>query len=91
MNLLTQNEVAALLRCSVSKIERLRRDGSMPFLPGRPVLIEMADVLAYVERMRATTWLRARGRRPTPKESAAAAATRGRRAARLQGIIARRG
>ncbi|MDK9695514.1 MAG: helix-turn-helix domain-containing protein [Siculibacillus sp.] len=90
MNLLTQSEVAGLLRCSVSKIERLRRDGALPFLPGRPVLIELADVLAYVERMKATTRLRARGKRPTAREAETAAATRGRRAALKRALVARR-
>ncbi len=91
MNLLTQIEVATLLRCSTSKIERLRRDGSMPFLPARPVLIELADVLAYVERMKATTMLRGRGRRPTARASEQAAASRGRLAALKRAIVARRG
>jgi preprotein translocase YajC subunit len=34
-----QQEIAAVLRCSVHKIARLRRDEGLPWLPGRPVLI----------------------------------------------------
>lgn len=91
MNLLTQIEVAALLRCSVSRVEKLRRDGSLPWLPGRTILIELADVLALVERMKATTMLRGRGRRPTARASEQAAASRGRLAALKRAIVARRG
>lgn len=91
MNLLTQLEVAALLRCSVSRVEKLRRDGSLPWVPGRTILIELADVMAYVERMRATTKLRGRGRRPNARESEQVAASRARRALLKRAIIARRG
>ncbi len=61
MNLLTQAEVARVLRCSVSKIAALRYRGEIPWLPGRPVKIELADLLAYMEREAAK-----RRRRPVP-------------------------
>jgi len=81
MNLLTQTEVADLLRCSVSKVERLRREGALPYLPGRPVMIELADVLAHVERQKARSRLLA-ARKAEPKTSHAAATQRAKRAVR---------
>lgn len=78
MNLLTQTEVAALLRCSTSKVGRLRREGAIPYLPGRPALIDLADVLAYVERMKAQSRLLA-ARKTDPIDRRAAATRRARR------------
>lgn len=49
MTLLTQEEVARLLRRSVRTIARMRATGELPFLPGRPVLIRQADVENYIE------------------------------------------
>ncbi|ESX21412.1 helix-turn-helix domain-containing protein [Mesorhizobium sp. LSJC264A00] len=42
--LLTQDEVAKRLRCSTQKVKRLRISGQMAYIPGRPVLIEEADL-----------------------------------------------
>lgn len=50
--LLLESEVAALLRCSTSAVKRLRLGRKLPFVPGRPVKIDEADVDAYVERMK---------------------------------------
>jgi excisionase family DNA binding protein len=47
--LLTQPEVAAILRCSPYTVARLRKAGKLAYIPGKPVLIDEADVLAYVE------------------------------------------
>ncbi|KAA3447129.1 DNA-binding protein [Mesorhizobium sp. SARCC-RB16n] len=47
--LLTQEEVAERLRCSVAKVKRLRFTGQLAYLPGRPVLIEEADLEKYLE------------------------------------------
>lgn len=84
MALLTQSEVAALLRCSASKVGRLRRDGAFPFMPGRQVKVELADVLAWVDRAKI------RGRAPRAPSKAAvarsAAAARGHRAAKLAAL-----
>lgn len=47
--LLTEKEVAERLRCSTSKIKRLRLDGKLAYLPGRPVLIRETDLNTYIE------------------------------------------
>jgi excisionase family DNA binding protein len=47
--LLTEPEVAEILRCSPYTVARLRKAGKLPYLPGRPVLIDEADLLAYIE------------------------------------------
>lgn len=49
LKLLTEDEAATVLRCSVSKIRRLRRTKQLPSIPGRPVLIDEADLSFYVE------------------------------------------
>lgn len=51
-DLLTEPEVAEMLRCSTTKIKRLRLDGKLTYLPGRPVLIERQAVRDYLERVR---------------------------------------
>ena len=77
MNLLTQAEVARLLRCSISKVERLRRDGALPYIPGRPVKVELADLLSYIERSRIWSSMK----RGPKRRSGDVAAARGRLAA----------
>lgn len=57
--LLTDVEVGQLLRCSKAKVQRLRRAGAMPYLPGRPVLIMEKDVLEYIEGVKTKAALRA--------------------------------
>lgn len=59
--LLTETEVADRLRCHKSKIARLRKAGSLPYLPGRPPLIRLADLEAFIaSRVKSA---------PTPEES----------------------
>ena len=41
---LTEREVALLLRRSQSTIARWRREGRLPYIPGRPVLIDSTDI-----------------------------------------------
>ena len=48
MKFLTEPEVADRLRCSVSKVKRLRLSGRLPFINGRPVLIDEADLLSFI-------------------------------------------
>lgn len=48
-NLFTEKEVADKLRCSTSKVKRLRLDGKLAYLPGRPVMIRESDLSAYIE------------------------------------------
>lgn len=52
MELLTEEEVAVLLRCSSAKIKRLRLSGAIAYLPGRPPLILRDDLNAYLEGAR---------------------------------------
>jgi hypothetical protein len=37
------------LRCSIYTVARLRKARKLTFVPGKPVLIDEADVLAYIE------------------------------------------
>ncbi|WP_018240557.1 helix-turn-helix domain-containing protein [Ensifer sp. BR816] len=55
MKLLTEAEAAQLMRCSREKIKCLRLSGNLPYVPGRPVLIDEADLLAMVEAAKAET------------------------------------
>lgn len=50
--LLTQVEAAKLVRCSTGKLARERRLGRLAYIPGRPVLLRLADVLDWLERRR---------------------------------------
>lgn len=56
-DLLTDAEAAQVLRVSPRTVARLRTSGQIPYLRGRPALIERADLLAYIER-RKETWVR---------------------------------
>jgi excisionase family DNA binding protein len=46
--LLTLNEAAARLRCTVAKVQRLCLDGDLTFLPGRPLLVPEEALNAYI-------------------------------------------
>lgn len=48
--LLTQQEIADVLRRSVASVARLRRAGELAWLPGAPVMIPAAELDAYLER-----------------------------------------
>lgn len=50
--MLTEIEVAEALRCSASKVKRLRLSGRLAYLPGRPVLVREEDLNAYLESTR---------------------------------------
>ncbi|MBX9847489.1 MAG: helix-turn-helix domain-containing protein [Xanthobacteraceae bacterium] len=50
--LLTESEVAELLRCKPPKVKRLRLSGKLPYIPGRPNFILESDVLDYIQRER---------------------------------------
>jgi excisionase family DNA binding protein len=50
--MLTEMEVAEALRCSASKVKRLRLSGRLAYLPGRPVLVREEDLAAYLESVR---------------------------------------
>jgi len=49
MKMLLEAEVAEILRCDRQKVKRLRLAGTLPYLPGRPVLIDEVDLLAYID------------------------------------------
>jgi excisionase family DNA binding protein len=50
--LLTEPEAAEILRCSPYTVARLRKAGKLPYIPGRPVLIDEADLLVYIETVK---------------------------------------
>lgn len=82
--LMTEAEVAERLRCSVSKVRKLRYDGRLAFIPGRPVLVTekaLSEYLEVEERRRART-------RPLSRKElkAAAAAAEARRFGGLSGV-----
>lgn len=52
MKFLTEPEAAEILRCSTSKIKRLRLGGVLPYYPGRPVLIAESDLQAYLDELK---------------------------------------
>lgn len=47
--LLLQSEVAEILRVSDRTVARLRAEGKLPFLPGRPVRIRQTDLMKYID------------------------------------------
>lgn len=49
LNLRTEAEVAAELKCSVAKIRKLRAAGRLAYIPGRPVLI-LNDAFLKLQR-----------------------------------------
>ncbi|QWW67969.1 helix-turn-helix domain-containing protein [Rhizobium sp. WYJ-E13] len=49
MKLITDQEAAEIFRCSTDKIKRLRLSGKLAYIPGRPVKINEADLLAFIE------------------------------------------
>nr|WP_325265584.1 helix-turn-helix domain-containing protein [uncultured Rhizobium sp.] len=59
---LTEPEVAEILRCSVSKVKRLRLGGKLTYLKGRPVLVRQQDLDAYLASV-------TRGMLPTASEA----------------------
>lgn len=54
--LLKEIEVAERLRCSPSKVKRLRLSGKLAYLPGRPVLIRAEDLTAFMESAFYRVW-----------------------------------
>lgn len=44
----TEPEVAEILRCSSSKVKRLRLGGQLTYVPGRPVLISETSISEYL-------------------------------------------
>jgi hypothetical protein len=50
--LLTQRDAAQLLKCSEGKLARERRLGRLAYIPGRPVMLKLQDVLDWLDRRR---------------------------------------
>jgi hypothetical protein len=50
VRLLTQEEVAQILRRSVASVARLRRAGELAWLPGSPIRIPETELSAYLDR-----------------------------------------
>lgn len=67
MKLLLEAEVAEILGCSRQKVKRLRLNGRLTYIPGRPVLIDEADLSAFMEEERIAKERRDEARRPKPK------------------------
>lgn len=74
--LLTQVEAAKMLRCSTAKVARERRAGRLAYLPGRPVMLRLEDVLDWLERKRVTVKTRDEGKPFNPMIAARRAALR---------------
>lgn len=49
MKLLTETEAATVLKCSTTTVKRLRRSGRLTYVVGRPVLIDEADLQAFID------------------------------------------
>jgi len=62
--LLTEPEVAEMLRCTPRTVARLRKAGMLTFIPGRPVRIDEADVWAYIESIKVAATVKVE--RPAP-------------------------
>jgi excisionase family DNA binding protein len=50
MPLLTQDEVAAILRCQPNTVARLRRAGKLPYIAMRPVKIRSEDLDRWIAK-----------------------------------------
>lgn len=75
--LLTQQEVAEVLRRSVKSVARLRLAGELAWLPGSPVMIPAAELDAYLERKMVARREKAEERaRPAARRSPEEAARR---------------
>lgn len=74
MRFLTESEVADLLRCSRSKIKRLRLEGRLAYMPGRPVLVEEETVARFVAEQTNAAAVKARPAPPKVSTEAEALA-----------------
>jgi len=77
---LTEPEAAKLLRCSTSKVKRLRLAGKLTYVAGRPVLISSADLKTYLDSIKVHA-VPADGAEPPIRAAAAAEAAESARAA----------
>lgn len=70
MKLITQDEAARRLGVSSSTVKRLRIDGKITYIPGRPVLIDEADLEKYTTAKAEAAAKRAEALIETPAERA---------------------
>ena len=68
-NLLTEPEAATILRCSPSKVKRLRLSGVRTYIPGRPVLIDEADIDRFLAERKVRSTRTAVAQAETPKSN----------------------
>jgi hypothetical protein len=50
--LVTEHEAAQHLGMSLKRVARLRQNGLLPYIPGRPVLLQLGDVHALEQHLR---------------------------------------
>jgi excisionase family DNA binding protein len=72
MPLLTQDEVAVILRCSPQTVRRLRIAGKLPYLPGRPIKVRSEDLDRWIAKSVTRKVGGLNGAPPTPQPSKAA-------------------
>ncbi|MDH6231046.1 hypothetical protein M2281_001618 [Mesorhizobium soli] len=70
MVLLKEAEVAKVLGCSTSRVKQLRLSGKLAYIPGRPVLVDVADLNQFIARERSVKEKKAEKRLETPQELA---------------------
>lgn len=61
---LLQTEAAEILCCSLQQVKRLRLSGRLPYIPGRPVLLDKADLVAFLEEERLARERKEEAKRP---------------------------
>lgn len=49
---LLEKEVAELLRCSKSRVKQLRLSGKLPYIEGRPVLVDRKDLRQFIDDLK---------------------------------------
>ena len=62
MRLITQNKAAKLALVSERTIARWRQNGELAFYPGKPVRIELLDLLDFLERKKQCPYKKERSR-----------------------------
>ncbi len=70
MIFMTESQAAQRLGCSTSTVKRLRLSGKLSYIPGRPVLIDEADLEAYLLARSQADAEKLAKRAETPAESA---------------------
>lgn len=91
LKILTQAEAAERLGCSPRAVARLRAAGKLAYIPGRPVRIDEADLVDYMERAAAEAEAKRKAKLPPePGSPEARQAFEARMEARLRKARVRR-